>query len=167
VSKGKIMMWDKLDYSIGASDGTHLIFRFDGAPKIEPVDLVLDGGSVRPGDVIRGMFGPKTSAGYENFHPIYPQAVRYLGQCGTLDSGWLALCELTEKRDLTSWGPYVYFGWFYAPRYQTLISLLPGNSSRLVNSDFVFLNDDLPPDECIANGHFWKKYKRQKPGGES
>lgn len=150
------LFFDNLCYQMGVGEG-HLIFRFDACPRIDPTPFALDSGAtLHDGDTIHGLFGPKTSAGYENFHPIAPGHLIYRGIYSDL-RGDILLCDRHDRpQDFRSENGYFYWGWMNTGGNE-LFTLSSGGAGRVLQTDFSFLNGQLPPKEAIGNDQFWKQ----------
>lgn len=163
----KCMFWDDPSYTMVALDCV-LAFEFSKSPKLAPVPLHLPGGTINPGDKINGLFGPCTSSQYENFHPIAPGHVVYEG---IFDDLWRTIVIGTWPGKTEHEGKVVKYGWILPEKVegvQYLFSILRGGSIRTVQCEWIFLNDEMPPKECLDDKYYWKKKaKAEKAKGEA
>lgn len=143
-----------------------IMFAFPQQPEIYPVELNLKGTVVKPGDKIRGLFGPMTSSMMWNFHPIAPWHLVYEGIYEDL---WntLICCSNPKnepwQEDCDGNKFFCYWGWIHLESNDEFFTLLrSGGNGRVVQYDFVYLNDDMPPLECLEDKYYWKKKAGRK-----
>ena len=150
-------MNSEYDQSCG---GQYNVYTFHSKPHIEEIDTALEGGVLRPGCRINGMFGRKTSSGFFDFHPIAPQHLVYLGRYRN-NGNELVICSVggLESDEI---GELDYFGWHYFPDNEgfNLMSNRTNGVACPINSTYVFLDEDMPPEACIKDLNYWKKQSK-------
>jgi hypothetical protein len=148
----KVWSFNYLSYTM-IPMSSHLMFKAPTPLPIEKRDLTLSGGVIRCGQVIRGMFGRRTCAGYVNFHPVSPAFVVFMGMYCDLH-GDVSLCVNPEWTEDS-----LYIGWnvAYANGRMILLSLTKAEmpAARIVNTEFLFLDGDMPPKGNVN----WKTFQ--------
>lgn len=157
-----VKMWsfNYLSYAM-IPQNSHLLFAASAPLHVSARPLALAGGSVHPGQLIRGLFGRRTCAGYTNFHPVAPACVRFVGTFRDLH-GEIALCRNPEWDE-----PGLYVGWNLAAveGRDILMALTHAvmPAARIVNTDVLYLDAELPPAECITDKYYWKRHSPNAP----
>ncbi|OVE81194.1 hypothetical protein BVY04_03930 [bacterium M21] len=151
------MTWQEPSYKMVAMDD-FLMFVFDKAPEEEARSITLGGGTLSPGDRINGMFGPLTSAQYCDFHPIQPGHFVYNGMfCELWREIVLCTCPGKERHE----DKYLRYGWVWPgikdENYPLFTYLRSAGTIRTIQTNYLFLNEAMPPDECIEDKYYWKK----------
>lgn len=79
--------WNYIGYDLVViSDAPYYLAAFTQTPQIEKRPLPLASGDIlHPGDTVAYLGSHKTSAGFENLHPVSPTLFRYLGVANMLD----------------------------------------------------------------------------------
>lgn len=153
--KTRVWAFDYLSYSMIPQD-SHLLFDAPAPLDVSPRRLTLAGGTVQPGQIIRGLFGKRTCAGYTDFHPVAPACVRFIGMFADLN-GEVALCVNPDWTETA-----LYVGWNVATidgRHMLMaLTFAEMPVSRAVNTEVLFLDDAFPPAECLSDKYYWKRH---------